>query len=235
MKKKVILLMLFGLGLCLCSLAVALGGLSTGEDLRLGWRGYHGYSISYAPGEGEPPGGGDCANVGVVYPENPFQGWPVDFRMGEMESISFAYCAPYPDGSSHWGLDFGGDGVDGAGVLLTAERAIVRQANRCPDEDCWNYGMGRMVQVEAQIPVENYAECVSLQGGDPEAAACWADSGWLATYMHLSEVGVDVDQIVHRDDVLGKVGATGNTLIPHLYYQINSSIEVIDPTPTLGG
>ncbi len=234
MAKKLIITIL--LLLLLCCLSLALGIWSASRETDLSFRGYYGYSIAYEPGEGEPPGGGSCNNVGLIYGDNPFAGFPVDYQIGDLESISFGYCAPYPDGTPHWGIDIGGNGVDGANILLTTTRAIVRQANSCPGSDeCWNYGMGRMVQVEAQIPVDDYDECVSLQNGDTEHAECWADTGWRATYMHLSEVHVSVNQIVHRSDVLGKVGATGNTLIAHLYYQINSDVEVIDPTPTLLG
>ena len=53
--------------------------------------------------------------------------------------------------------------------------------------------------------------------------------------MHLIEVEVVVDQIVHRDQRLGRVGSTGNTIVPHLYYQINNAVEAVDPAPTMGG
>ena len=183
MKRKILLLTLIFMCLCLCSVAISFGELGQ-EDL-FEWRGYYGYSIAYEPGEGEPPGGGNCQNQGVIYPENPFRGWPLDYQMLDMGSISFAYCAPYPDGTPHWGLDFGGNDVEGSRVLLTTTRAIVRQANSCLNvDDCWNYGMGRMVQVEAQIPVDDYDECVALQAGDREAADFGDDGGGGVRWRH---------------------------------------------------
>mgnify|MGYP002641558687 FL=1 len=232
-KTKKLLLGCGSIGLCLCC-AATLGALGAVPDL--GFKGVYGYSLSYPPGEGLPPGGSNCANVGVSYPENPFHGWPLDYLIGDWQSVSFVYCAPYPDGSPHRGIDLGGDNLSGAYVLMTADRGIVRQAHRCfPGDACWNYGMGQMVQVEAQVPVEDYDLCVAEQGGDPEALECWADSGWYASYMHLDEVNISVDQIVHRDHRLGRAGNTGNSLVPHLYYQLNNSTEAVDPAPTMGG
>lgn len=53
-------------------------------------------------------------------------------------------------------------------------------------------------------------------------------------YAHLSRFvdGLAVGQAVHRDDVIGYVGATGNANGAHLHYEVRRNGKAIDP---LGG
>lgn len=226
MVKKVVLALTFA---CLCC------GLAAGaaaEHSLMGFRGWYGYGAG--SGSGEVPGGGDCANAGVVFADNPFRGWPLDFRPGDWSIVTFYFCAKYPGGTPHWGMDFGAPSGE-AQALATTERARVVQSNGCDGEPaCWNYGMGRYVQIEAQVRVPEYDQCVADHGGDEQADECWADSGWRATYMHLDSVTVGVGQIVYRGQALGKTGNSGNSTGPHLHYQINSpAAGAVDPAPTL--
>lgn len=216
--------------ICLCCALAASAGA---DQMVIGYQGNYGYE--QGPGDGAPPGGGACDNAGVIYDDNPFSGWPLDYKPGDWSTITFYFCNRYPDGSPHWGVDFGIP--DGSQILMTARRGIVRQAQTCDNKPtCWNYGMGRYVQVEAQIPVVEYDRCVSEHGGNPEADDCWSASGWLATYMHLQDVNVSEEQIVWRDDSLGRTDNTGNSTGSHLHYQINSPTDgAVDPAPTIGG
>ncbi len=63
------------------------------------------------------------------------------------------------------------------------------------------------------------------------------ETGWIATYMHLQAVTVEVGQRVDRGDVIGRVGATGNATGFHLHYEITSPVDrpggAIDPMPTM--
>lgn len=228
MKKRWLLVLLPLAGMMCCGIGL---GSQAAQPL-LGYRGQYGYG--QGSGVGEAPGGGDCAQAGVAYAENPFRGWPVDYRPGDWSLATFYFCARYADGSPHWGIDLGVP--DGTPIVATCERGVVRQADDCRgDAPCWNYGMGRFVQVEAQVRVLDYERCVAEHGGDPQADACWADSGWRATYMHLAEVHVAVGQVVQRGDALGETDNTGNSTGPHLHYQINSPSGAVDPAPTMGG
>ncbi|MCX7756101.1 MAG: M23 family metallopeptidase [Anaerolineales bacterium] len=216
---------------CLCC-GLAVAGLAF--QPMLGVRNWYGYSPDYGPGSGEPPEGGNCDNAGVVFPDNPFQGWPLAYRPGEWGLITFYFCNIYPDGSPHWGVDFAVP--DGTPVVATAERAIVRQVETCDGATaCWNYGMGRYVQVEAQARVDDYDQCVASHGGNPDADDCWQATGWLATYMHLQSASVTTGQVVRRGDTLAATDNSGNSTGSHLHYQINSPFAgAVDPAPTLG-
>jgi murein DD-endopeptidase MepM/ murein hydrolase activator NlpD len=221
-------LMLLPLLTCLCcSLTCAALGSQPWFDIQKN------YGYGAGSGSGEVPGGGDCANAGVIFADNPFHGWPLDYRPGDWSIVTFYFCAHYADGSPHWGMDFGAPSGE-AQALNTCERGRVLQANDCDGESpCWNYGMGRFVQVQAQVRVPDYDQCVADHGGDDQADACWADSGWRATWMHLESVGVSVGQIVRYGQPLGRTDNSGNSTGPHLHYQINNASGAVDPAPTL--
>lgn len=228
-KWKVLLLFLLPFSFC-CCMAAATGSLS--GDVFSSYSPNNGYGEG--PGQGETPLMGDCANLGVVYPDNPFHGWPVDYETGNWGIVTFWYCNLYANGSPHWGIDLGGD-IEGKPIISTAERAWVRQAIACPDSDpCWNYGMGNFVQIESQTRIPEYQRCVSDRGGNLDADECWQNTGWYATYMHLKDVEVEVGQIVLAGALLGHVDNSGNSTGSHLHYQINSPAGgAIDPAPTM--
>jgi murein DD-endopeptidase MepM/ murein hydrolase activator NlpD len=50
-------------------------------------------------------------------------------------------------------------------------------------------------------------------------------------YGHLSQIAVKVGQLVHRGDVIGRVGSTGRSTGSHLHYEIRLSSQAIDPLP----
>lgn len=52
-------------------------------------------------------------------------------------------------------------------------------------------------------------------------------------YGHLSRITVTVGQLVHRGDVIGRVGSTGRSTGSHLHYEIRLSSQAIDPLPFL--
>jgi murein DD-endopeptidase MepM/ murein hydrolase activator NlpD len=182
------------------------------------------------PGQGEVPARGNCANLGVNFPDDPFHGWPVEYERGNWGTVTFWFCDLYSNGTPHWGIDLGG-AIEGKAILATTERGTVRQAVACPSSDpCWNYGMGNFLQVEAQIRVQEYERCVAEHAGDPETEDCWLNSGWLATYMHLKDINVVVGQVVHEGERLGHVGNSGNSTGSHLHYQITSPASgAVDP------
>ena len=210
---------------------------------------------------GIPPGGGSCDNIGQVNEENPFHGWPVDYRKCDWAVISAYYCTPnYFAGYTHWGIDLSNywgevsESIHGVPILATLDAGQVLQAVYTSPAQ-FNYGMGNFVQIGGFEPVCEdllvedlngdgviggcYTGCetdleMDLNGDGEITDYCGEESPWKATYMHLLDVSVSPGQIVYFGDVLGHVNNTGNSTGDHLHYQINGPNGTIDPGPTFG-
>ncbi|MBQ3077630.1 MAG: M23 family metallopeptidase, partial [Clostridia bacterium] len=52
-------------------------------------------------------------------------------------------------------------------------------------------------------------------------------------YRHLSEVSVQVGDVVAVGDNIGAAGATGNATGPHLHFEVTLDGEPVDPLPML--
>ncbi len=59
--------------------------------------------------------------------------------------------------------------------------------------------------------------------------------GLSSSFLHLSEVGVEVGQRVAQGDPIGAIGATGRVTGPHLDWRMNAGRERIDPTLIVSG
>ena len=77
----------------------------------------------------------------------------------------------------------------------------------------------------------------------PSAASCpVADnlvivdhaSGTRTMYAHLSAVGVKVGAAVLAGSRLGRVGASGDAIGPHLHFEVRIRGASVDPLPALG-
>jgi len=53
--------------------------------------------------------------------------------------------------------------------------------------------------------------------------------GLSSTFLHLSEIVVELGQIIEPDQVIGKVGSTGRATGPHLDWRMNWRDQRIDP------
>jgi len=60
-------------------------------------------------------------------------------------------------------------------------------------------------------------------------------SGLETRYGHMSRQVVSQGQQVHKGDVIGYVGSTGNSTGPHLHYEIRVGGQAIDPARFLHG
>lgn len=139
-----------------------------------------------------PPGGdGDydpppatCANAGIAYPDNPFQGWPMAGR--SWDDVNYYYCAADYEqefGRTHWGIDI--DAWFREPVYATAEALVVRAA-----EDP-TYGMGRNVKLctpagwcAVYMHLDEWVVSVG-QAVAPGTLLGYADSTGFSTGHHL--------------------------------------------------
>jgi len=74
----------------------------------------------------------------------------------------------------------------------------------------WFGGYGNYIQIE--------------HGGDIETR-----------YGHLSAYAVVAGDHVHKGDLIGYVGATGDATGPHLHYEVRIAGDAVDPMPYLHG
>lgn len=54
--------------------------------------------------------------------------------------------------------------------------------------------------------------------------------GLISMFAHLSEIDVELNQILKKGQVLGKVGATGRVTGPHLHWSLGLNSNWIDPS-----
>ena len=53
--------------------------------------------------------------------------------------------------------------------------------------------------------------------------------GVKSIYAHLSDVKVNVNQTVSKDDIIGEVGSTGRSTGPHLHWGVMVFNTYVDP------
>gem|GEM_PF-6387903 len=51
----------------------------------------------------------------------------------------------------------------------------------------------------------------------------------------MSRLNVAEGQMVHKGDVIGFVGTTGNSTGPHLHYEVRVDGEAVNPIPYMQG
>ncbi|MDR0294655.1 MAG: M23 family metallopeptidase [Prevotellaceae bacterium] len=54
-------------------------------------------------------------------------------------------------------------------------------------------------------------------------------NGYVTTYSHLSEMLVQKGQAVQRGQVIARVGSTGQSMYPHLHYEVIKDGTIMDP------
>lgn len=59
------------------------------------------------------------------------------------------------------------------------------------------------------------------------------DPTWATAYAHLSERLVQRGQRVHRGQMIGRVGRSGNATGPHLHYEVRRNGQPVNPRPYL--
>lgn len=59
------------------------------------------------------------------------------------------------------------------------------------------------------------------------------EDGLASLYGHMSEIKVEVGQIVSKGDVIGLVGSTGRSTGPHLHFEVKRGTTYVDPMSLL--
>jgi murein DD-endopeptidase MepM/ murein hydrolase activator NlpD len=55
--------------------------------------------------------------------------------------------------------------------------------------------------------------------------------GFSSQYLHLSAIHVDAGDVVHKGQIIGRLGTTGRSTGPHLHYEVRVNNVPIDPAP----
>ena len=74
---------------------------------------------------------------------------------------------------------------------------------------------------------------VGWQNGYGQLVVVDHGDGLTTRYGHLSHIDVELDQMVSRGQLLGKVGSTGRSTGPHLHYEVRINDEAVNPLPYL--
>ncbi len=69
------------------------------------------------------------------------------------------------------------------------------------------------------------------QGGYGLLVALEHGAGLETRYGHMSRLNVATGQHVHRGDIIGFVGSTGNSTGPHLHYETRVNGQAVNPVP----
>ena len=74
---------------------------------------------------------------------------------------------------------------------------------------------------------------VGWQNGYGQLVVVDHGGGLTTRYAHLSHIDVEMDQVVSRGQLLGKVGSTGRSTGPHLHYEVRINDQPVNPLPYL--
>lgn len=74
---------------------------------------------------------------------------------------------------------------------------------------------------------------VGWQNGYGQLVVVDHGGGLTTRYGHLSHIDVELNQIVSRAQLLGKVGSTGRSTGPHLHYEVRINDQPVNPLPYL--
>lgn len=74
---------------------------------------------------------------------------------------------------------------------------------------------------------------VGWQNGYGQLVVVDHGGGLTTRYGHLSHIDVELNQIVSRAQLLGKVGSTGRSTGPHLHYEVRINDQAVNPLPYL--
>ena len=101
----------------------------------------------------------------------------------------------------------------------------------------WEFHSGQDIEADSGAPVVSGASgrvvFVGWQNGYGQLVVVDHGGGLTTRYGHLSHIDVDLEQMVSRGQLLGKVGSTGRSTGPHLHYEVRINDHAVNPLPYL--
>lgn len=101
----------------------------------------------------------------------------------------------------------------------------------------WEFHSGQDIEADSGAPVVSGASgrvvFVGWQNGYGQLVVVDHGGGLTTRYGHLSHIDVDLEQVVSRGQLLGKVGSTGRSTGPHLHYEVRINDHAVNPLPYL--
>jgi murein DD-endopeptidase MepM/ murein hydrolase activator NlpD len=101
----------------------------------------------------------------------------------------------------------------------------------------WEFHSGQDIEADPGAPVVSGASgrvtFVGWQNGYGQLVVVDHGGGLTTRYAHLSHLDVELDQVVSRGQLVGKVGSTGRSTGPHLHYEVRINDQPVNPTPYL--
>jgi murein DD-endopeptidase MepM/ murein hydrolase activator NlpD len=101
----------------------------------------------------------------------------------------------------------------------------------------YEFHSGQDIEADMGAPVISGASgrvtFVGWQNGYGQLVVVDHGGGLTTRYGHLSHIDVDLDQVVSRGQLVGKVGSTGRSTGPHLHYEVRINDQPVNPLPYL--
>ncbi|HSK63495.1 MAG TPA: M23 family metallopeptidase [Pyrinomonadaceae bacterium] len=101
----------------------------------------------------------------------------------------------------------------------------------------YEFHSGQDIEADWGAPVVSGASgrvtFVGWQNGYGQLVVVDHGGGLTTKYAHLSSIDVDLDQMVERGQLVGKVGSTGRSTGPHLHYEVRINDQPVNPLPYL--
>jgi murein DD-endopeptidase MepM/ murein hydrolase activator NlpD len=101
----------------------------------------------------------------------------------------------------------------------------------------WEFHSGQDIEADPGAPVvcgaSGRVTFVGWQNGYGQLVVVDHGGGLTTRYAHLSHIDVEMDQVVSRGQLVGKVGSTGRSTGPHLHYEVRINDQPVNPLPYL--